>query len=192
VEYPEEGNRVAYKREFSFKVRVSSNVGSASILIDPSFIVTLNYQGKQYLALYAYNATYVPPPGSGKIEDMLRWAYSQRNWLIFEAANGNFKPVMDDELYKTLAFASEIAYLRATMWNKDYLLTSARYFRDLSQLALQAEALNFLAEFLGKLAGIIGLEAASTWASSVASGIEPVKLYDVEMGVDRIIEIFKN
>jgi len=191
AEYPEEGNRVAYKREFSFKVRVSSNVGSSSILIDPGFIITLNYQGKQYFALYAYNATYVPPPESGKIEDMLRRAYSQRNWLIFEAANGNFKPVMDDELYKTLAFASEIAYLRATMWNKDYLLTRARYFRDLSQLALLAEALNFLAEFLGKLAGIIGLEAASTWASSVASGIEPVKLYDVEMEVVRIIEIFK-
>jgi len=192
AEYPEEGNRVAYKREFSFRVRVSSNVGSSSILIDPSFIVTLNYQGKQYFALYAYNATYVSPPGSGRIEDVLRWAYSQRNWLIFEATNGNFKPVMDDELYKTLAFASEIAYLRVTMWNKDNLLTRSSYFRNLSQLASQTEALNFLAGFLGKLAGIIGLQAASTWASSVSSGIQsPIRLYDVEMSVDRIIEIFK-
>jgi hypothetical protein len=192
VEYPEEGSRVAYKREFSFKVRVSSNVGSSSILIDPSFIVTLNYQGKQYFALYAYNVTYVSPPGSGRIEDVLRWAYSQRNWLIFEATNGNFKPVMDDELYKTLAFASEIAYLRVTVWNKDNLLTRSSYFRNLSQLASHAEALNFLAGFLGKLAGIIGLQAASTWVSSVSSGIESTsKLYDVEMSVDRIIEIFK-
>jgi rhamnogalacturonyl hydrolase YesR len=192
VEYPEESNRVAYKKEFSFKVRVSNNVGSSSILLDPGFIIALNYEGKQYFALYAYNATDVPLPQSGKIEDIFRWAYSRRNWLVFEAVNGNFRPVMDDKLYKALAFASEIAYLRATMWNEDYLLTRSSYFRELSQLASQAEALNFLAEFTGKLAGIIGLQAASAWASSVSSGIESdSKLYDIIMRIDRIIEIFK-
>ncbi len=192
VEYPEESNRVAIKKEFRFKVRVGDNFGSSSILLDLGFMITLNYEGKRYFAFYAYNATDAPLPQSGKIEDIFRWAYSRRNWLVFEAINGNFRPVMDDELYKTLAFASEIAYLRATMWSKDYLLTRSSYFRELSQLASQAEALIFLAEFTGRLAGIIGLQAASAWASSVLSGIESgSKLYDNIMRFDRIIEILK-
>jgi WD40 repeat protein len=190
AEYPEENDRVVYKKEFVFKVRISNNVGSSSILMDSGFIITLNYKGKQYFALCAYNATESQPPNSGKIEDIIRWAYSRRNWLVFETINGNFKPVIDNEIYKTLAFASEITYLRATMWNEDNLLSSSNYFKKLGELAVLAESLNFVSKLAGKFTGIIGLQAANAWASSVSSGIEvSTKTRDLAMTTSRVIQI---
>jgi parallel beta-helix repeat protein len=190
TKYPEENYKTAYEKKFAFKVRVSNNVGTSSIIPDSGFIITLNYKGIQYFALYAYNATEAPPSQSEKIEDILRWAYSRQNWLIFEAVNGNFKPVMDDELYKTLAFASETAYLRATIWNENNLLSRSNWFKELSELAAQAESWNFIAKLAGKLAGIIGLKAANMWASSVPSGIEAgTKASDLAMTATRTVEI---
>ena len=192
TKYPEENYKPAYERKCAFKVRVSNNIGTSSIIPDSGFVITLNYNGIRYFALYAYNATEAPPPQSGKIEDTFRWAFSRRNWLIFEAVDGNLKPVMDDGLYKTLAFASEIAYIRATMWNEYNLLSRSDWFKDLSGLAKQAEAWNFVAKLAGKLAGIIGGNAANVWASSVTSGIEAgTRASDIAMTVTRTVEILK-
>jgi hypothetical protein len=191
-EYPEENYRVAYKKEFSFKVRVSNDVGSSSIVLDSGLVITLNYEGKQYYALYAYNATPSSPPQSGNIEDSFKWAYSQRNWLVFENIKGSFKPVMDDELYKTLAFAAEIAFLRATFWNNDYLVSRSNFFKDLRDLAIALETLNFIAKVAGKIAGMIALKGANSWASSVLSGTEASKLTrDLAMTVKITIEILE-
>jgi len=189
AKYPEENYKTAYNEKFAFKVRVSNNVGTSSIIPDSGFIITLNYNGKRYFALYAYNATEAPPPQSERIEDILKWAYSHRNWLVFEAVDGNLKPVMDDGLYKTLAFASDIAYLRATMWSEYNLLSRSDWFKDLSRLAVAAETANFVAKLTGKLAGIIGLKAANMWASSVSSGIDvSEKACDLAMTVTRTVE----
>jgi hypothetical protein len=191
-EYPEENYRVAYKKEFSFKVRVSNDVGSSSIVLDSGLVITLNYGGKQYYALYAYNATSSSPSQSGNIEDSFKWAYSQRNWLVFENIKGSFKPVMDDELYKTLAFAAEIAFLRATFWNNDYLVSRSNFFKDLRDLAIALETLNFIAKVAGKIAGMIALKSANSWASSVLSGTEASKLTrDLAMSVKITIEILE-
>jgi hypothetical protein len=190
TKYPEENYKTAYERRFAFKVRVSNNIGTSSIIPDSGFVITLNYNGIRYFALYAYNTTEAPPPQSGKIEDIFRWAFSRRNWLIFEAVDENLKPVIDDELYKTLAFASEIAYIRATMWNEYNLLSRSDWFKELSGLAMQAEAWNFVAKLAGKLAGIIGGNAANVWASSVTSGIYAgTRASDLAMTAARTVEI---
>jgi hypothetical protein len=190
TKYPEENYKIAYEKNFTFKARVSNNVGTSSIIPDSGLIVRLDYNGVQYFALYAYNATEAPPPQSEKIEDILKWAYSKHNWLVFEVVNGDLKPVMDDELYKTLAFAAEIAHIRAMEWYESNLLSRSNLFKDASQLALAAESLNFIAKLAGKLAGIIALKAANMWASPVSSGIEAgTKASDLAMTETRTVEI---
>jgi parallel beta-helix repeat protein len=192
TKYPEENYKTAYEKRFAFKVRISNNIGTSSIIPDASFIITLNYNGRRYFALYAYNATEAPPTQSEKFEDGLRSHYSSQNWLVFEAVDGNFKPVMDDDLYKTLAFAAETAFLRTSMWNKNSLDSRSNFFKELSGLAIQAEAWNFVAKIAGKLAGIIGLKAANMWASSVTSGIEAsTRARDIAMTVTRTVEILE-
>jgi hypothetical protein len=161
-------------------------------VLDSGLVITLNYGGKQYYALYAYNATSSSPSQSGNIEDSFKWAYSQRNWLVFENIKGSFKPVMDDELYKTLAFAAEIAFLRATFWNNDYLVSRSNFYKDLRDLAIALETLNFIAKVAGKIAGMIALKSANSWASSVLSGTEASKLTrDLAMSVKITIEILE-
>jgi hypothetical protein len=191
-EYPEENYRVAYKKEFSFKVRVSNDVGSSSIVVDSGFRIILNYKGKQYYALYAYNATPSQPSQFENIEDLFKHVYSRRNWLVFENIKGSFKPVMDDELYKTLAFAAEIAYLRATSWNNDYLVSRSKLFKELRDLAEVLETLNFIAKIAGKILGMIILKGANTWASSILAGTETTKMvYKITMIVKKFIDILK-
>jgi hypothetical protein len=191
-EYPEENYRVAYKKEFSFKVRVSNDVGSSSIVVDSGFRIILNYGGKQYYALCAYNATPSQPSQFENIEDLFKHVYSRRNWLVFENIKGSFKPVMDDELYKTLAFAAEIAYLRATSWNNDYLVSRSKLFKELKDLAEVLETLNFIAKIAGKILGMIILKGANTWASSILAGTETTKMvYKITMIVKKFIDILK-
>jgi len=192
VYYPEENYKMAYEKKFDIAVRISNDVGTASVIPDWSFRVALTYDGKQYVAVYAYNATDTPPPQTGDFKDIIEWSSTQRNWLVFEVDGANAKPVMNDELYKTLAFASEIAYLRATMWNSEYLASRSKWFDELSNLAKQAESCDFIAKLAGKLAGIIGLNAANAWASSVLSGVESgSKISDSALTIARAVKILE-
>ncbi len=192
VYYPEEGYKRAYEEEFDVAVRVSTDAGTASVIPLWSFTIFLTYNGKEYVSVYAYNATRTPPPETGDFEDMIVWFSSQRNWLIFKVDGEDVKPVMNDDLHKKLAFASEIAYLRATRWDSKYLASRSILFDKVSNLARYAESCNFIAKLAGKLAGIIGLKAAGVWASSVLSGVEfGSKISDASLTIARTVEILR-